>query len=184
MMVAAQRRSRKWLGVGILMSAVIVVAVVAVVLSRSQGGVDGQDVVKITEDAKEVADSNKNDDEVGIADKTMENGKEKIVQYEGEDPNAGEALTGVVTYAGVNGDALMVRVNIDQYLSSGECKLVLMQNGASVYSGAAGIVSSAATATCEGFNVPVAGLPGGELEIVVYLAANGKTGEIRGEVAL
>ena len=41
--------------------------------------------------------------------------KDKYDEYAGEDPNEREDLTGVVTYAGVNGNNLMIRVNIDQH---------------------------------------------------------------------
>lgn len=108
--------------------------------------------------------------------------KKKVVQYEGEDPNIQEELTGVVTYAGVNGDNLMIRVNIDQYLESGSCELSLMQNGVA-YSDVANIVGSAATATCEGFNVSVSGL-GGDYEIVIKISSGDKTGTINGKVEI
>lgn len=108
--------------------------------------------------------------------------KKKVVQYEGEDPNTQEELTGVVTYAGVNGNNLMIRVNIDQYLESGSCELSLMQNGVA-YSDVANIVGSAATATCEGFNVPVSGL-GGDYEIVIKISSGDKTGTINGKAKI
>ena len=109
--------------------------------------------------------------------------KEPVVQYEGEDPNEEENLTGVMTYAGVSGDYLLIRVNIDQYLDSGSCELNLVQGGV-VYSGIAGVVSSASTATCEGFNVPVGNLSAGNYQIVIKIDSNGKTGVIEGEVKL
>ena len=108
--------------------------------------------------------------------------KKKVVQYEGDPPNTQEELTGVVTYAGVNGDNLMIRVNIDQYLESGSCEFSLMQNGVA-YSDVANIVGSAATATCEGFNVPVSGL-GGDYEIVIKISSGDKTGTINGKVEI
>lgn len=108
--------------------------------------------------------------------------KEKVVQYEGEDPNEEDELTGVVTYAGVNGDNLMIRVNIDQYLNSGSCELNLIQNSV-VYSDIANIVGSAITATCEGFNVPVNGLSG-NYEIVIKINSGEKTGTINGKAKI
>lgn len=108
--------------------------------------------------------------------------KKKVVQYEGEDPNTQEELTGVVTYAGVNGNNLMIRVNIDQYLESGSCELSLMQNGVA-YGDVVNIVESAATATCKGFNVPVSGL-GGDYEIVIKISSGDKTGTINGKVKI
>lgn len=109
--------------------------------------------------------------------------KESIVAYEGESPNKKEELTGVVTYAGVNGDNLMIRMNIDQYLASGSCELNLVR-GDVVYKDTANIVSGAATATCEGFNVPVGGLESGNYQIIIKMSSGGKTGTIIGEVEI
>ena len=110
--------------------------------------------------------------------------EKKVKQYEGEDPNKGERLTGAVTYAGVNGGKLMIRVNIDQYVESGTCSLGLRQAGASVYSATAAIVNGVSTATCGGFDVPVEELGSGEVVIVIYLSGDGKAGEINGEVRI
>ena len=109
--------------------------------------------------------------------------KEPVVQYEGEDPNEEDDLTGVVTYAGVSGDYLLIRVNIDQYLDSGSCELSLLQGGV-VYSDVANVVNSASTATCEGFNVPISSLSAGDYQIVVKINSNSKTGVIEGEVEI
>lgn len=110
--------------------------------------------------------------------------KEKVVLYEGEDPNSKDDLTGVVTYAGVNGDNLMIRVNIDQYLEDGSCELSLWRDGASMYTGKARIVNSVTTATCEGFNVPTSGLSEGNYKIVIKLSSGDKVGTINGETKI
>lgn len=111
--------------------------------------------------------------------------KEEVVQYDGENPNNGGELTGVVTYAGVSGGKLMIRVNINQYLSGGSCNLRLLSSDGSVaYDDVAGITDSASTSTCEGFDVSTAGLAGGSYEIVIDLISGGKTGTINGEVGL
>ena len=110
--------------------------------------------------------------------------KEKVVQYDGDDPNEAQELTGVVTYAGVSGNNLMIRVNIDQYLSGGKCILGLRREGASIYGAEASIVDAASTSTCEGFNVPLSDVSNGHFSIVIFLESGGKTGEIHGEVDL
>ena len=110
--------------------------------------------------------------------------EKKVVQYEGEDPNKSESLSGVVTYAGVSDDKLMIRVNIDQFLNSGECALSLVRGGAAIYSDITSVVSSAATATCEGFDVPVEQIGSGSVEIKIVVRAGEKTGTINGRVEL
>ena len=117
----------------------------------------------------------------GIDDEAKKAEEEKkVVLYEGDDPNEREELTGVVTYAGVNDGALMIRVNIDQYVNSGTCELNLQGN--TTYSDTANIVGGASTATCEGFNVPANVLASGTYQIIIKINSGGKTGTIKGEV--
>lgn len=108
----------------------------------------------------------------------------KVVQFEGEDPNKAASLTGVVTYAGVNNNKITVRVNIDQFLNDGACRLRLKKDGVIIYREEVGIVDAAATSTCEGFDVDVTPEMSGKLGIEIELEANGKTGVINGEVEL
>ena len=110
--------------------------------------------------------------------------KEKVVQYDGEDPNTAQGLSGVITYAAVSGGNFVIRVNIDQYVTSGTCELTLKRNGANVYNNIASIVGGASTATCEGFDVPVNQLGGGKVEININLSAGDKGGVIRGEASI
>ncbi len=108
--------------------------------------------------------------------------KEPVVQYDGEDPNELDELTGVITYADVVGEKLMIRVNIDQFLEGGSCELSLIQGGVK-YSASANI-NSVTTATCEGFDVLVNELGKGNYQIMIKLNAGGKTGTINGEVSI
>ena len=110
--------------------------------------------------------------------------KEEVVQYDGNNPNEGGQLTGVVTYAGVSGDYLMIRVNIDQYLTSGRCALTLQQTGTEVYNEEVNLVDSASTSTCEGFNVPMSKLGAGKVTILINLYSGNKTGVINGETEI
>lgn len=123
-------------------------------------------------------------DSENIEEKMVEREREKeqVTAYEGEDPNTKKDLTGVVTYAGVSGDVLMIRVNIDQYLAEGNCELNLIRNGTVIYSDTTGIVTAATTATCEGFNVPISSLNNGSYQILINLSSDNKAGIISGEV--
>ena len=110
--------------------------------------------------------------------------EKKVPQYDGGDPNKGNEITGVITYAGVNNGTLMIRVNIDQLLSGGKCNLGLRRDGGNLYGAEASVVGSASTSSCDGFNVPVAGLGSGKTQIVIYINSGDKSGEIHGEVDL
>ncbi|MBR3329546.1 hypothetical protein IKG29_03445 [Candidatus Saccharibacteria bacterium] len=181
-MARRRKRSRKivsWLIILILL--VIAGVVVKLVWDNYFGDNKGQDgdeeIVAVEEEDKE---PEKTEDE---EKKTTEE-KEETIQYDGEDPNEGGELTGVVTYAGVVESNLMIRINIDQFLSDGTCKLKLINDGVTKYRDTASIAESATTSTCEGFNVPLSEITDGNYEIVVEVSADGKTGVIRGEVEI
>lgn len=180
----AQKRKRNkswvyWIVIFVLLIAAGVVAYLVWDNYFNDKKADSNNQETLQEDKKKEkeVEKSKDDEEVVVE-------KEKVVQYDGEDPNKKDALTGVITYAGVNGNTLMIRVNIDQYLEEGVCGLELRRGGVSVYNKESGIAGGPATATCEGFDVPVEGLGGGNTAIIINLSSGGKTGEIIGEVAL
>lgn len=104
-------------------------------------------------------------------------------QSEGADPNLSATLTGVLTRADVANGNLVLRVNIDQYLTSGTCELTL-KNGANIYSETANISDSASTSTCEGFDIPISKLVSGSWDITIKLNSGDKTGEISGKAVV
>ncbi len=182
-MVTGRKRNFSWswwlLGV-ILVSAIIGAVVVARVnYFNKEEDTDGSTVTIV--ETSDVKVEEKSPEEV---QKVESSKKQDVKQYDGESPNVTETLTGVITYAAVNWEKLMIRININQYLEEGVCALTLKQAGNIVYSSTAGIIGSVATATCEGFDIPTTELPSGEMQIMISLDANGKTGEINGEVKL
>ena len=119
-------------------------------------------------------------------DKTEEEVEDEKEQpsYDGENPNQSSALTGVITRAENMGEQVVIRVNIDQYLGEGECRLNMKEDDEAIYSDTANIVGSAATATCEGFDVPVAEIGNGNFVIEITVNSGDKTGIISGEVSI
>jgi len=100
-------------------------------------------------------------------------------QNEGEDPNKSATITGVITRADVSNDKLVLRVNIDQYLSGGTCTLTVGN-----YTEVANVADSASTSTCEGFDIPLSKLASGEQALKIDIASGDKQGTITGKVAL
>ncbi|MBR3248584.1 hypothetical protein IKF89_00960 [Candidatus Saccharibacteria bacterium] len=181
-MAQGRKRNRKWLWISlgvILVGAAVIIGVV--IWQNNNGGGKNDEAVMPEAEKQETAQTEATIDAEVV---NAQGEKQKVVQYEGEDPNTLEELTGVVTYAGVNGENLMVRVSIDQYLTEGSCELTLTRGGATIYNSIADIVGDVATATCKGFDIPVAELGGGEVQININLKADGKSGEIRGEASI
>ena len=176
-MTKKQKRNKKWISWVIGLALFVGAAVVAYFVWDVYFRVEDKD--EMDQNIEQVDTVTGDSTEI---DEVVE--KPKVIQYDGEDPNVSEELSGVVTYAGVVGENLMIRVNIDQYLEEGECGLELMRDGASVYSDVANIVGNVTTATCEGFDVPVNEIGAGAIEIVIRLNSGDKSGVIRGEVSI
>ena len=174
----SQKQKRKLIIV-VVVIVIFVIAAVAAFLIWNNNSKKKEDSQVNTDSSQE---EKKEDSESAKEVEEEPEDEKRVKQYEGEDPNKGGSLTGVVTYAGLAADNLIIRVNIDQYLYDGKCSLKLLRNGGVIYSDKSGIATSATTATCEGFNVPVDGLGGGEIEIVIDLESGGKTGTINGKV--
>lgn len=191
----AQKRKRKknkkrlfWF----LMLILLVIAAVVVYFvwdgyfkGKDEGKKESSQEVEKVEERKGGEEKGKvvKEEDRGQLEDEVEDGKE-IVQYDGENPNKAESISGVVTYAGVSGERLMIRVNIDQFLDDGECILNLVRNGSTIYSATARVVGNVATATCEGFDVPVDGISGGVTDIMITIYSGEKTGAITGKVEL
>lgn len=183
---ARKNKKRKVVGWVLFLVVIVLVGVVCVVVREKlrEEGHDGGNVetpAVQTAHNEPVVEVTPEKEVVEVAD----DGEKKVTQYEGVDPNVAEDLTGVVTYAGVSGGYLMVRVNIDQYLNGGSCRLVLTSGGGETYEESAVIVDAASTSTCEGFNVPLSQLNGASYSILVYLTStDGRAGVISGEVKI
>lgn len=114
----------------------------------------------------------------------QEEDEKKTKQYEGEDPNKRNELSGSVTYAEKMDNRVVIRVNIDQYLGDGECELNLVNGNTVIYNKTVKIVSAASTATCEGFDIPASNIGAGDYTILINLSSDNKKGVIKGEIKL
>ena len=110
--------------------------------------------------------------------------EDKVTQYEGEDPNDLEELTGRVAYKGVSTEqnfrTLTVSASIDQYLmADGTCTLRLKDSsGAEVYSATMPASADVTTSACGPFEIPVTNFSPGDYRIEIAVSGDGKTGLI------
>lgn len=110
----------------------------------------------------------------------------KTIQYEGENPNDANDLTGVITYKGVDNDILYIAVTIDQYLNqNGTCELTLTgKNTSRTLTSSTPAIADIQSSVCQTFEIPTAGLPRDTYTIEIQLNSNDKTGVVRDEVNL
>ena len=104
-------------------------------------------------------------------------------QYEGKNPNLSETLTGTLSTARFSCDKLLLRVNIDQYLSSGTCSLTV-SDGSRSLSKTASVVPEVSTSSCEGFDIPASELSNFSrpLSIQINITSGSKSGLITGSI--
>lgn len=177
-MAKKQKKNKKWL-YWLLMLVLFVAAAGVAYLVWSAYFRDNNSGEQNSENTPEVIEVEKQEEPQKQESEEMPS-KPKVVQYDGEDPNTSEELSGVITYAGIIGDNLTIRVNIDQFLEGGECKLDVIRNGVLVHEEVTEIVGNVTTASCAGFDVPLEIVGSGAVDIEIGLDSNGKTGVIRG----
>lgn len=111
---------------------------------------------------------------------------EKTTQYEGEDPNTLEQLTGYLTRKGVDDGVLTVVAVIDQYLHTpGFCTITLKNStGQTVYTASSDAIPDVTASICDTFEIPTTGFASGTYRIEIDLASDNKRGIITDEVNL
>lgn len=105
------------------------------------------------------------------------------VQYEGDDPNTSDTLTGVISYKSVVGSNLVIRTTINQLISSGTCNLTL-SSGQKTVTRTANIMQNPSSSSCEGFDIPTSELGSGTWNINIKVTGDGKTGTLTDSVSL
>ena len=104
-------------------------------------------------------------------------------QYEGENPNSLEQLTGIVSFAGVANNSFLVNVTIDQYIA-GTCSFVLEGPSGARITSSADIEFDPATTYCS-YSGPVP--TSGDWKIIVTVTESTgehRTGTITGEATI
>ena len=111
---------------------------------------------------------------------------DKTTQYEGQDPNTLEELTGVIISKDVENGTLTIMTMINQYLhQTGFCTITLTgRNSRDVYTATEDAHADISSSYCENFAVPVSKLSSDTYDIEIKLTGDGKTGTIRDEVKL
>jgi len=183
--MSKRKRNFRWVKWSIFL--LLIAGAVAVVILVKNNYFDKKD----DQNTSQVVETNKTDDkkseektEQKVEQKEEAEPEQKAPQYDGESPNKSETLTGLITYADVKDGELIIRVNIDQFLQSGNCNLALSKNGVTHYSQSVGIVESVTTSTCDGFKISTSELPSGNLQVEINLDSDGKSGKIEGRVKI
>lgn len=180
-MANKRRKSKKWLYWLLILVLLIAAVVVSYLVwdnyfkSERPEETESLEQVEVEEDHEGVEIE---DDEGEIIEEEVDD--KKPTQYEGEDPNEQEELSGSVTYAGMMNGNVAVRVNIDQFLSEGNCELSVVKGTEIVYNENTRVVSSASTSTCEGFDFYSPAMTPGKYSVIIRVTSGERSGLIGG----
>ena len=182
-MAKRRKHSKKWISRLIFLVLLAAAVAVCYFVWDAYFRDDGKRIEDDEETVVAIDNDKKDDDKTEQIEDNPVDDKE-IAQYDGDNPNENERLTGVITYLGVSGGSLVIRVNIDQYLAGGNCKLSVIRAGEVLYEDSASVIDSAATSTCEGFNVALDGVGSGKVQIRIDVNSDGRVGVISGETEI
>lgn len=164
-----------------------IIAAVAILLLLASG--IGTYAIMQSRDEQNLVDESSSQPKDGSAaetsNKAIEQDKAIVTQYQGDSVNNSPTLTGIINYSSVVDNVAMIRVTIDQIVSSGTCKLELKNTSlGKIITKNANIAQNPSSATCEGFDVPTSELGSGTWNIEITIQGDNKTGVIRGEITV
>lgn len=172
---------RRPLVIILCLAAIIIIAVAIVLIVKAtasdeeitqtepDGGVE--DALVYSEEKDEELDLSPEDQKV-------------IVQYEGENPNELDHLTGLITYTEVKDGKLLAMVSIDQYLSEGICTANLKNDSGIAATAKQPVEADASTSHCGPIAVSLSGVSGGKYQLEVVISSGDRTGTLTSNVEI
>ena len=94
-----------------------------------------------------------------------------------------DTLSGTISYKNVYNNQLILRVTVNQVLSSGSCTLIL-QRGDRLVTKNSEIMQNPSSSSCAGFDVPTSELSTGIWNITVTITSGSKTGKVTETVSI
>lgn len=159
---------RRPIVVAVFLILIIATAIITIFLLKNSG------IANRDESQQEATESDEK--HTGPSDKELN----KVTQYEGEDPNELEDITGFIAYKGIDAGVLTINTTIDQYLSAeGTCELQMTNESGSKYTTSGKAIADVTSSICEPFNIPVEDLGVGHWSIEIDIKADDKKGTIK-----
>ncbi len=177
--VPVYRRPLVW----IVAAIIIIGAVFAIIFLNNAASKPGSEQEKAKTTSSSQDDKPQAESEQTIDSNELEP-EPKTIQYEGENPNKLDELTGTVTGTYVDNGVLTIMTTVDQYLN-GSCTLSMVgDNTGDTYSTTSNLLADVSVSYCEPFNIPLSALTNDHYQIEITLSGNGKTGKIKDGVDL
>lgn len=179
-------RNHSWILVLIIIFIIVAVVTVAVLVTKPHSDAtpdSSQPTPSVSDDDTSNPDSGS---PVEPSTTTPEAPENKAPQFEGEDPNQLEELTGVISSKSVENGVLTIMTTINQYLhQTGICVITLTgRTQHNVYTASSDAHADVSVSYCENFDIPVSELASDTYDIEIKLTGDGKTGTIHDEVTL
>ncbi|MBP3899834.1 hypothetical protein J6D24_03485 [Candidatus Saccharibacteria bacterium] len=134
-----------------------------------------------TEQKSESSDVKKEEPKEENSTEPTPEAEKKNTQYEGEDPNKLDSLTGAISFAGASDGNFMVNVVIDQAIgSSGRCNYTFTHSSGVTLVGNVSTEAGPSSSVCV-YSTPATNVQSGNWKITVKVTVDNKEGIISGE---
>ncbi len=168
--------------VGGFLLVLAIVVIVTIFVFKSLGA-NNDDTSQISKPTDSNVDSPDTPDDTS-KEPPLEN---KAPQYEGEDPNELDSLTGSIAYIDIDAETqtLHSAVSINQYLENdGQCVFNLKRGEAIVRTASAVATPDVTTSVCGPFSLSVEGLDPGTYQVEIIMTGDNKRGIITSETEI
>ena len=174
-----RKRDKKWLII-IILIAVLIVGIVSTIIILNATKPKSTENSDSNTSSTPVASENTSSD-VSAPVTTNEGDNKTPAQYEGENPNNYDILTGIITYTGITNDKLVISAALDQFVT-GDCKFEIYNQDQLIFTGHNKIMAGPSSSFCNySADIPAQGKYNLK---VIPTSDNNKTGVITGEVEI
>jgi hypothetical protein len=157
------------------------VAAVPVIDKVSKGQKDSTSEKKSDNKSKPKKSSSSSSSDADAADGSFKEKAEAAASAGDQTPPQSEKLEVMITSKNVSGGKLVISAQISAILGSGECKLVLTNNG-NTATKTSGIQAWPQSSTCQGFEVPTSELGSGKWQVNLTVQSGNRSGSASTEV--
>lgn len=167
----------------IAISIVSVLLVASLIWYYAFSSRDSEEAQNATESQQEQASNDKQDvkktdtkdPDNNPLEQSVSHEKEKELPqlYEGGGADTSNRLTGAITAKSVMGENLVIRNTINQIVSNGICKLILVSGNKTVTKSVE-IIQNPSSSSCAGFDIPVTELSPGQWSVELYVSSGDK----------
>lgn len=93
------------------------------------------------------------------------------------------SISASISHKSIVSDVLILRITIDQFLSSGQCHLIMYNNQKTIER-VVNIAQNPSSSSCMGFDIPINEIGNGNWSITINISSNDKKGSVADNITI